>query len=288
MILITGARGVVGAPLRQALNKSQRGFVAVTRQADQSADEFLSWDLQSALTAEQIQALAGCRALIHCAPIWLLPDHVDDLLRAGIRRMAVFSSTSVISKSGSQDPADQILVESLRDAETALQDYAQEGKIDLTILRPSMIYGYGRDENISHIARRLRRLRFMPLAGAGRGLRQPVHADDLVAAALNALESDVSVNQVYTLAGGEQISYRVMVERVFVALGMKPRILQLPVWVVRTLLKLASIGRGFAYTGSMADRMNQDLIYDCSDAVNDLEFSPQAFLQHPERDLPNA
>jgi nucleoside-diphosphate-sugar epimerase len=57
----------------------------------------------------------------------------------------------------------------------------------LTLLRPTLIYGCGLDQNISRLARIIRLCRCMLVAGQARGLRQPVHADDLAALAVAAL-----------------------------------------------------------------------------------------------------
>jgi len=272
MILITGARGVVGKPLCERLTRENKEYMAVSRQAESSNNE-LQWDLSNPPSNAVKAKLAKITALIHCAPIWLLPAHLETLTDLKIQQLVVFSSTSVSSKQNSKNQQEQELVTQLFDAEQSLLEQCKLNNTQLTILRPSLIYGYGRDQNISHIAQFIKRFRFMVLMGKASGLRQPVHADDLV---------DV---EVYIVAGKEVLSYRDMVKRIFVALDQRPLIISIPLWLFRPALAIAAKISGFSYTSEMAERMNQDLNYDYTDAANDLNFSPQKFLKNPDRDL---
>lgn len=293
MILITGANGVVGQPLIQHLSVNAIKYLCVSRRVDQSeSDEKLpygshvSWDLSSTPTTAVLSKLNDCDKLIHCAPIWLLPPQLDCLSRSGIKHIVVFSSTSVISKVNSSDDSEQDLVSRLANAEAVVSSHCRANNIRFTILRPSMIYGYGRDQNVSHIAQFIRKRGFMVLIGKASGLRQPVHADDLVNAALAVMQEEKAANQTYNLAGEERLSYRVMVERIFSGLDRPQRIINLPLWIFRIALKVASLMGNFNYTPEMADRMRQDLVYSNQAAINDFGYKPQAFLQNPKRDLP--
>jgi nucleoside-diphosphate-sugar epimerase len=287
MILVTGAKGVVGQPLCQRLAGEGRAYYAVSRQASISP-ESLQWDLSLAPDDSVRSKLSQISSLIHCAPIWLLPAHFDVLVEAGINHMLVFSSTSVLSKRNTTDPSEQQLVSQLGEAEEALMHRCQSHRIRLTILRPSLIYGYRRDQNVSHIAKFIRRFGFMLLVGKASGLRQPVHADDLVDVALNAIDTlgaETIEQCAYNVAGKDVLTYRQMVTRIFAGVGRPTRILSIPLWLFRPALMLAAKFSNFSYTAEMATRMNQDLNYDYSAAATKLGFSPQGFLEQPERDL---
>jgi nucleoside-diphosphate-sugar epimerase len=261
-------------------------FSVVSRQGVDSQRKPIRWDLENAASSSVVQQLASCDTLIHCAPIWLLPQHMEVLHKAGINRMIVFGSTSVISKRLSADKHEKKLVAQLARAEQKLNEYCKDNAISLTILRPSMIYGYGLDQNITRIAAFIRRFGFAVLVGRAKGLRQPVHTDDLVDAVLATRENSKSFGKTYNLAGGESLSYTDMVERIFMALHKNIRIIPLPLPIVRGALRAAGVVGSFAYTPEMADRMNQDLAYDYSDATADFDYQPQPFLNDPVRDLP--
>jgi len=283
VILVTGANGVVGKPLVDCLNQRETAFVSVSRKA--SAQQ-LGWDLEQAPSHAAMQQLKACQSLIHCAPIWLLAPQMPVLREVGIKRIVVFSSTSVISKQSSSNAHEKNLVSLLSEAEVSINDYGLTHDINITILRPSLIYGYGRDENVSRIARFIKKRGFMLLVGAAHGQRQPVHADDLVNAALAVLNNPRCYNKTYNLAGAEVLTYRVMVERIIDALDRSTRIISLPLWLFRAVLSAAAMVSKFDYTPDMADRMNQDLSYSNQAAIEDFGYCPQAFLTQPKRDLP--
>lgn len=286
-ILVTGVNGVVGLPLSQRLQAEGLSFNAVSRTA---ATDTLLWDLQYALPQQLKEQLVAddSNCLIHCAPIWLLPDHLQDLKEIGIRRIVVFSSSSVISKARSNDSSENELVRQLSSAEQSLTQFCDAQNINLTIFRPSMIYGYAQDQNITHIAKFVQRYGCMLLVGKASGLRQPVHADDLVEATLAVLDKPQSYGKTYTLAGAEVLNYRQMVERVFIGLNKKVVIFSLPLPIFRLGLKIAAFFGRFSYTAEMANRINQNLIYDNAAAQSDFAYEPQAFLQQPQRDLPSS
>src|SRR3546814_13302047 len=96
-----------------------------------------------------------------------------------------------------------------------------------------MIYGQGREKNSSVMARFIRRFAFFPLFGSAQGLRQPIHAEDVAAACVVALQAPGAANRAYNLSGGETLAYREMVARAFAALGRPARLVTVPLWDFR-------------------------------------------------------
>ena len=282
MILLTGVRGVVGQPLFKRLVKEGIANKTVSR----SSSATIQWDMSQAPAKIAIDEMVGIDNMIHCAPIWLLPEHLACLKQAGLKRLIVFSSTSVVAKQKSTDKQEKYLVKQLAEAEDKVKKFCISHAIALTIFRPSMIYGYARDQNISKVAAFIRRFGIVILAGQASGLRQPVHADDLVDAAITVLDNENCYGKTYHLAGAEQLSYRDMVKRIFSGLGKHPKIISLPLGLFRLVLRIASKVSHFSYTAEMANRMHEDLIYDYQAASDDFAYYPQAFLLNPSRDLP--
>ena len=278
MILVTGANGVVGYAIQQWFEP--KACIRVSRSAENG--DFI-WDMENPETIK----LPAVSQLIHCAPIWLLPAHLTTLYKAGVRHFTVFSSTSVLSKATSENTVEQQLVERLASAEQAISGFCAERDLSLTILRPSLIYGYGRDQNITHIAGFISRFGFAVVAGRAQGLRQPVHADDLARVCLQLSHNPQQGQQIYAVAGLDVITYRAMLKSIFIGLGKRPVIISIPVWSLRLVLRLASkLGR-FDYTADMADRMQQNLMYDNQPAIDALGYKPSTFLDNPKRDLPD-
>ncbi len=215
------------------------------------------------------------------APVWVLPDYYSLLESRGARRVVVLSSTSRFTKTESPDPAEQGVAAALLSAENRLIEWAEQREIDWIILRPTLIYGAGRDKNISSIADFIRRFGFFPLLGAAKGLRQPIHASDVATACFQALSHSEVVNRAYNISGGETLTYDDMVRRVFDAMGKKSRFLHIPRVVFRLVVALLHLVPRFRDVSiGMAERMNQDLIFDHSDAVRDFCFNPAPFHLH--------
>ena len=108
--------------------------------------------------------------------------------------------------------------------------------------------------------------------------RQPVHAEDLAIAALNALEFDSVDGKLLTLSGEEILSYHQMISRLFQCEGKPPRFIPIPVRLMRGLLTLASwLPNKRFLTPEMANRVNQDMEADCSEARELINFNPRPF-----------
>ncbi|WP_342674020.1 NAD-dependent epimerase/dehydratase family protein [Candidatus Accumulibacter aalborgensis] len=217
------------------------------------------------------------------APIWVLPEHFALLDAHGARRVVALSSTSRFTKSGSSDSQEQSVAERLAEAEARLQAWAEARGVEWVVLRPTLIYGLGRDKNIVEIARCIRRFGFFPVFGRADGLRQPIHAQDVAGACLAALQAVDVANRAYNISGGETLPYREMVVRVFAALGCPPRLLAVPLPAFRVAVSLLHcLPRYRHWSSAMAERMNQDLVFDHHDAQRDFAFEPRAFVLSQE------
>jgi nucleoside-diphosphate-sugar epimerase len=140
-----------------------------------------------------------------------------------------------------------------------------------------MIYDGIHDANVAAIAGFVRRLGWYPVLAPASGLRQPIHARDVAAACISALALDLPSAD-YNISGGEILTYRRMVERVFESLGLRPRITSLPSILLRCgvpFLRLLPRFRHLSF--SMFQRMNEDLAFDHSEASRDLDFRPGSF-----------
>ena len=210
-------------------------------------------------------------------PLWLLPSHVPALAAAGIRQVVAFGSTSLFTKTESPDPAERDLVRRLADAEAATAAACRQAGIPFTILRPTLIYGSGRDKNVTAVARFISRFGFFPVAYPAKGLRQPVHADDLAAAAVAAIGNARAYDRAFNLPGGETLTYCEMVGRIFRHLQRTPRILHLPAWLLRAAMSLVQDRLPYSYSPSLFLRMNQDLAFDMGPAREALGYAPRPF-----------
>ena len=282
-VLVTGGSGVVGDPLCTQFKAAGYDLTTLGRSRIGQVHSLIG-DLSR---PEAISLTDRFDILVHAAPLWLLPDNLESIVQSGIHRTIAFSSTSIETKKKSQNRLEQSIVLALSNAEKRLRQRTEELDVKLTLLRPTMIYGFGKDKNVMAIAHFIQRFGFFPIAGSGRGLRQPVHALDLAEASIQCLDEEATFGKTYNLGGGEQLSYKHMVERIFSGMGRTPRILQIPLSIYKTLVRMAiklKVTNGVSV--ETAQRMNEDLCFDNSPAERTFGYHPSKFLQNPERDLP--
>lgn len=283
---LLGANSLVGECLIQQLSKDGRHTFAFYRHPpDNNTETGVTWlhlpaPLPTHAEAPQI------KDWLCVAPIWVLPQYFGMIEGRGARRVVALSSTSLFVKGDSSNRSEQEMARRLAEGERALRVWADTHGIEWVSLRPTLIYGRGRDKNLTEIVRFVRRWGFFPLLGKADGLRQPVHAEDVAAACVSALTEPAAANRTYNLSGGETLPYREMVCRIFAAVGKPPYLVTIPRWLFRlAVTALRLLPRYKYWTAEMAERMNRDLVFDHADAARDLGFSPRPFRMSPE-DLP--
>lgn len=281
-VLVTGASNQIGQYLLPLLQAQQFAITAFSRQSHPNT-EGLTWqtvDLNQP-TSIAWPELTSHRILFHLAPLPLLSNLLP-YLPASLNRIIAFSSTSCLTKRHSQDPKERELAQQLSQAEQKLIQYSQLRHCQYTLFRPTLIYGAGRDRNITLISQFIERFGFFPLVGKGQGLRQPVHAQDLALACLQSYNCEATYQQIYQLSGGQTLTYREMVTTIFQGLDKKPHFLPIPLSILTgILLTLRWLPYFSAITPSMLARMEQDLQFDHSPASQDFGYNPRPFTLFP-------
>jgi nucleoside-diphosphate-sugar epimerase len=274
-LLVLGATSLIGRFLMPRLTQAGMDVTAISR-VRQPASLGAHW-LQGDLADPDVaHRLPKAVAVISLSPIWLLPQALGALAGTGAKRLIAFSSTSRLTKTDSPVAEERAVAGRLADGEAQTIAACEAAGIAWTIFRPTMIYAEGHDRNVSRLAALISRLGVLPLSGEGAGMRQPVHADDLAQAVLAVLDAEPSFHRIYALPGGETLSYRDMVVRVFHGLGRTPRILTIPPALWRVGLRAAAPLLPGASVG-MGDRMSADLTFDGGPAARDFGWSPRPF-----------
>lgn len=284
-VIVSGASSQIGRVLLPRLAQAGFRVVALSRRGapawaagrpDRAGE--VSWFRADINDPQSLQGLPAADGLIHLAPLAILPDALAAFAASGVRRLIAFSSSSKFSKAQSPVAAERAFAARLQAAEDAVAAACGRHAMHWTIFRPTLIYGCGMDRNVALIRRIIRATGFFPLLGAGSGLRQPVHADDLAAACVAVFDNPAAFDKSYELSGGECLSYRAMVERIFASLHLKPRFVRIPVALFGAALRLlAFIPRYRDFNVAMAQRMNEDLAYAHDDAARDFGYQPRKF-----------
>ncbi|MBA3754903.1 MAG: NAD(P)-dependent oxidoreductase [Nitrosomonas sp.] len=284
---LLGATSLVGECLLQQLIQNHCHITAFSRNPVTQIHPQITWQQLNTINPGKVDAEKKIPVWLCVAPIWVLLEYFDLLLAYGVRRIVVLSSTSRFTKSTSFDGSERKIAFQLIKGEELVQTWATSHGIEWIILRSTLIYGYGRDKNVAEIAQFIRRFGFFPVFGSANGLRQPIHVEDVASACFYALSTLNLTNRSYNLTGGETLPYREMVKRVFEALDRTPRLFTVPLWFFRMATwGLRWLPRYQHWTAAMAERMNQDLIFDSLDTKQDLNFSPRSFKLTTE-DLPS-
>jgi nucleoside-diphosphate-sugar epimerase len=272
--LVFGASGQIGRPLLAQLLRDGWRVTALSREARHEAPG-LSW-LRGDLG--HLPALpARVDAIMSCGPLdafaqWYAASALD------CGRVVAFGSTSVEVKRGSADPRERDVAQRLRAGEEGIFAAAAQRGAQATLLRPTLVYGAGRDATLTRIATLARRWGRFPLPRNALGRRQPVHVGDLAAAAFAAIGSTASHGQTYALPGGETVTYREMVRRVLAVLDPPARLVELPSPLFNLALAAAKLFGGGTGLGEAAvRRMRSDLVFDDAPARRDLGYAPRVF-----------
>ena len=265
--VVFGASSMIGRHLLRRL--AERGFAGqcLSRRATIAPQEMPQGFAWSTLPAEgEVRVPAGAD-LLSLAPAATLPPLIARTTAGG--RLVALSTSSVAYKAQSPDPAERAHVETVRRAEEEIGRLCRERGISWTILRPTLIYDPGRDRNVSVIAAVARRFGFVPLAWPATGLRQPIHADDVAEAMVAALDAPGAAEAVLNLPGGETLTYRDMVRRIFRGLGRRPVLLYLPLGPARLAFRAWLALTDASCSTASLERMNKDLTFDHA-PVNDI------------------
>ena len=273
--LVFGASGQIGEALLACLEPSQWQVFAVSR-TPRPPSANVRW-----LQGE----FAGIEGLPGSVDVVFSTGPLDGFAQwyargpVATRRVVAFGSTSLDTKQTSGSAYERDIVARLQAAERLVFDTASASGASATLLRPTLVYGAGRDQTLARIAAMARRMGFFVLPRGADGKRQPVHVDDLAAAALAVVDAPATQGRAYALPGGETVAYRDMVARTLAALDPPAGLWQVPMPVFRAALSLARMaGMMRGLTDDAVARMREDLVFDASPARNDFGYAPRAFI----------
>jgi hypothetical protein len=274
-VIVTGGASQVGRCLLARLNAQGRPGIAIQHREPVPHHEGIRI-VGGNLKGNSLPRLEAA-GMVHIPAIWLLPENLPWLAHCGLKRLVCLSSTSILSKEASPSGYERDLASRLAAAEEDVLSACQKLGVDCAILRPTMIYGQGLDRNVSRAVKFIERFGIYPAALHADGLRQPVHADDLAAAAMAILDSDEPIRGRYEVGGSEVLPYDEMIGRLFDLLGRPRRIVRIPLLAMMAGA-LGWITRRPEITGAMVLRMGVDLVADNSKAQADFDYVSRKFL----------
>jgi nucleoside-diphosphate-sugar epimerase len=257
--LVTGATGFVGRAVVDRLlaqGKVVRALIRDTARARELQDRGVSvitGDIRDSAAVEA--AVRGTATIHHCAAA--VGSHfskreiydtnlggVRTLLQAvqrqGSGRVVLLSSINVLGSRNldpatedlpcrrSHDPAADVKIEA---EALALECHRRHG-MDVTILRPGMIYGPGEPHNVPRLGLALLRGKFAFL-GSRDHLVPIVHVSDVAEAMLLAAATPAASGRIYHVADGSRTTIGQFVDRLAELLDSAPPAKVLPLFLPR-------------------------------------------------------
>ena len=216
--------------------------------------------------------MAGCDMVLHIAGIYQSINVINAALRAGVQNAIVVHTTGMYSRFKNAS-ADYIKVEE--------EVLSHRDKMNITVLRPTMIYGTSGDRNMYKLVSYLDRHSFFPVFGSGKNLMQPIHAKDLGDSYYDVIRSwDVCANREYNIAGRDPIEYMKIIRTIEEYLKTNTKNVNFPIWmsligayVYNFLFKSAII------SVEQVKRMMEDKAFPYDDAQRDFGYSPMSFKE---------
>ena len=270
-VFLTGGSGLLGSHIAERLLGEGHEVVALHRPGSDTSFlkglgcTLLEGDLGDG-PSQLAEQIAGCRWAVHCAARvysgkdWSVVRAVnvegtrntlEAAARAGVRHAVHVSSVAVYGEtSGSMDGAgplegtirpDNLYARSKRLAEEVATEIHESGRMQVTIVRPSAVYGE-RDRLFAPNLARLLQIPVVPLMGRGDNTVPVVYAGNVAAAVASALDGRGS-GSAFNLAVDFPLTQRELLEGLARGLGRSPTFVCLPAALVRAVAKVADGAR---------------------------------------------
>lgn len=112
-----------------------------------------------------------------------------------------------------------------------------ESGVPYTILRPSIIFGEG-DEFLTILARLIKTLPIVPIAGVGNSEFQPVAAEDVARCITAVLHNDTLLNRMVEIGGPEKFTYNQLVKTISDTMLLNRRYIHIPLSLMKPIIRI--------------------------------------------------
>lgn len=228
---------------------------------------------------DMLRFVTGADTVVHISGIWETPLLLEAIEKAGGVRHVVLVHTSGIYSKHKMASAEY------KEIENGMRKYTDAG-MNITILRPTMIFGDIKDHNISKFIRMVDRFPLMPEIDHGRALIQPVNARDLGQAYYKAAMHDRLPEPDYICSGERPLSIHELCSLIGEYLGKKTRFISVPMGLgvfCAYALKLCSLGK-LDYVEKVL-RMGEDRSFSHAPAERDFGYEPESFSAGLKREV---
>lgn len=210
--------------------------------------------------------------ILHIAGIQKTLNVINPAINNNVKRFIVVHTTGIYSKFKSAS-------EDYKNIELEMNKMIIEHNMNITILRPTMIYGNLNDLNMSKFIKMVDKLRFFPVINHEDSLIQPVNARDLGKAYYQVLTKPMGqLKSEYILSGEKPITMINAFKLISANLGKKTVFISFPLEIgvlMAKVLKVLTFGR-IDYIEKV-QRMGEDRSFSHDDATIDFGYNPMSF-----------
>lgn len=293
-VLVTGARGFIGRQVVTDLRR--RGWTVRTAANTQAGPDDFRIPLSP--TADWSEAVSGCEAVVHLAArAHVLHETADDPLTqfmlvnaeatrvlalasraAGVRRFVFVSSIAVhgpmqggpLRETDIPRPQSDYGRSKLA-AERHLQDIVDGSPMDLTILRPPLVYGPGVGARFLQLIKWSESGLPLPLGGINNA-RSLLSVQNLSDAIAHCIENSASAGETFLVADDDAISTSELIRAIARRLKKPDRLITVPQRLLGVCACLLGRGEDF-------DRLVSSLVLDTSRIAGRLNWTPPIKLE---------
>lgn len=258
-VLVTGATGFVGRALLARLQQDGHQTIAAVRS---TPDFDQTWVGEIDAQTDWEKVLSNCDVVVHAAArVHQMRDGAIDSLgefrrvntagthnlahqaaAAGVKRLIFISTIKVngeftvagnaFTSDDAPAPVDPYGI-SKHEAEQLLSQVAYETDMEVVIIRPPLVYGYGVKANFESMLRLLVQGVPLPLAAVTENRRSLVALDNLVDLIVTCLNHPVAANQTFLVSDGEDLSTADLLRRMGAAMGHPAHLFYMPTGLLK-------------------------------------------------------
>lgn len=210
--------------------------------------------------------------ILHIAGIQRSVQVVSAALEAGVKRFILVHTTGIYSKYKEAG-------EGYRQIDAEVTKMCKEAGANLTILRPTMIYGDLKDGNMSVFIKMVDKFRLFPVISGAKYELQPVWCKDLGKAFYDVLMNpEKTDNKEYDLSGGKPILLIDIFKEIGRQLGVKNTFISCPYFIAYAgAVVIYALTLGKKDMREKVQRMVEPRAYSHEKAAADFGYAPLEF-----------
>ena len=304
LALVTGATGFVGWHLVHELLTRGYAVRALVRDPDKGTDlrargvETVVGDLREVDSLRQ--AAKGATLVFHCAAAHSTcsKQEIQETNFAGVRnvleaarqekigRLILMSSANVYGSRSFQRATEETETRRSNEVHADLKlqsddlalEYVQQCGLDVSILRPGLIYGPG-DHHLPRIGAAIRRGKFM-FIGSRKNIVPLVYIDDMVRVMLLAAEAPSARGRIYNVTDASHATIGELTDRLADLLNCPGPTRVLPYWLAWSVCALFDpLGRSGPINRTTLRFLGTSRFVDCQRAQDELGYQPEFDLR---------